>query len=110
VIHLNPEAVELLRRQAELHPTGPLFRTEIGTPWRRKALAQRFWRLSKRTGIPVCAYPLRHSYVKHGLLAGVPTAHVAALAGHTSTTMVEKFYGHVGEFAGTLRAGAARIR
>lgn len=40
-------------------------------------------------------HELRHTYASGLVNAGVPLAYVAAQLGHTDTTMVEKFYGHL---------------
>jgi integrase len=40
-------------------------------------------------------HELRHTYASGLVNKGVPLAYVAAQLGHTDTTMVEKFYGHL---------------
>jgi integrase len=40
-------------------------------------------------------HELRHTYASTLVNAGVPLAYVAAQLGHTDTTMVEKYYGHL---------------
>ena len=44
---------------------------------------------------PLGFHELRHTYASGLVNAGVPLAYVAAQLGHTDTTMVEKFYGHL---------------
>ena len=40
-------------------------------------------------------HELRHTYASGLVNKGVPLAYVAAQLGHTDTTMVEKYYGHL---------------
>jgi len=44
---------------------------------------------------PLGFHELRHTYASGLVNAGVPLAYVAAQLGHTDTTMVEKYYGHL---------------
>jgi integrase len=46
--------------------------------------------------IDATAYGFRHSFATDALSNGVPEAHVAALLGHSSTTMLHRHYSHVG--------------
>ena len=48
IVHLNKKATEICRRLALKHPEGPIFRTRLGTRWRRGALnsAAKPWRTS----------------------------------------------------------------
>ena len=49
-ILLTPAAEALVKRLAEVHPDGPLFRNEDGNPWTSYAVACRFARLRQRLG------------------------------------------------------------
>ena len=44
---------------------------------------------------PLGFHELRHTYASGLVNAGVPLAYVAAQLGHTDTSMVEKYYGHL---------------
>jgi len=69
----------------------------------------RFERLSEKVGRKVCSYDFRHTWATRALKAGVPAAHVAAMLGHSSTAMVFKHYGHLGEEVELLRGHADRL-
>lgn len=94
VIHLTPRALGLCRELAEAHPEGPLFRNTEGNPWNTQALACRFYRLRKRLGLPrgTCPETIRHGWITDALVAGVPIATVAILAGHEGTDKVARVY------------------
>jgi integrase len=110
VVYLTPAAVELTRRLAAAHPTGPLFRNSRGEPWNRNSVRCRFRRLRVKLGLGggVVAYTYRHSYATAGLEAGVPIATMAELLGHTSTDMINEHYGHLDQKTAHLREAARR--
>lgn len=55
-------------------------------------------RAAKRAGIAKFTFnDLRRSFASHMVRAGVPLKVVAELMGHTSTTMVDRVYGHLAE-------------
>ncbi len=108
VIYFPDEAMAVLREQVQRHgATGPLFLGQRGDTFTVRALVDRFKRVSARTGAKVRSYDFRHSHITRSLLAGVPVATVAALVG-TSIGMIDRFYGHCGAAAGTLREAAER--
>ena len=51
VVYLNERALEITRRLCVLHPTGPLFRNEDGTPWNKHSTACAFGRLNVALGL-----------------------------------------------------------
>lgn len=112
VIYLTTAAMDLLRRLAQAHPEGPLLRNKRGAPWTRHAVAHRFARLRKRLGMggEATADALRHLFVTDCLDKGVPIATVAELAGHKSTAMVERHYGHLHERHAHLLDAVSRVR
>jgi integrase len=65
--------VELFRKQAKQHPSGPLFRNKLGGPWHEKTLYRGFTRALKKAkqtiefDSDVCLYSTRHTYAKRAL-------------------------------------------
>jgi integrase len=51
VIHLQGQALDIIRRLVAGHPNGKLFVNEDGKPWKRFAIANRFDRLHLNNGI-----------------------------------------------------------
>lgn len=92
LIFLSTDALRIVRRLTkDVGKDGLLFRGVTA-----KALGLRLWRLCKRLGIPTCmAYGYRHAFATQALANGVPDAHVAALLGHSSTTMLHRHYAHL---------------
>jgi integrase len=110
LIFLPPETVELLKAQAERHPTGALLRNRNGRPWTPKAIAWAMIKLRERAGVKAIAYGYRHTFATDGLANGLPETHVAGLLGHGSTAMLSKHYSHLTAKAGVLRNAAALVR
>ncbi len=110
LIFLPPETVELLKMQAERHPTGALLRNRNGKPWTPKAIAWAVIKLREKAGVKAIAYGYRHTFATDGLANGLPEAHVAGLLGHGSTAMLSKHYSHLTAKAGVLRNAAALVR
>jgi integrase/recombinase XerC len=111
VIYLTARAVEILRPLAEHHPEGPLFRNRSNRPWTRHALAGAMGRLRKRLKIEhgCTCESFRHGWVTDAKMK-LPNSVVAELAGHTSTAMVDKHYGHISERTSELSAAAQQVR
>ena len=112
VVYLTPGALELLRRLAQEHPDGPVLRNKAGTAWTRYTVARRFSRLRKQLGFgrELTADAFRHLFITDGLDAGIPIATLAELAGHRSTKMIERFYGHLSERSRHLEDAVNRVR
>jgi integrase len=113
VIFLTPQVVELCKRLAEKYPTGPLFRRALGTPFPSAYYLPRLVRnLRRKLSLPetVIPYAFRHGFATSAVAAGIPTAHVAELLGHTNTAMVERVYSHLGTKAAVLRAALEKVR
>jgi integrase len=110
LIVLPPPALDVLTKQKEKYQTGYLFRTLSGTPYTCPGLTQAVWRLAERIGRPIWPYSLRQSYATDALAAGIPSAHVAALLGHTSTAMLERTYSHLTAKTQLLKDAAAKVR
>jgi integrase len=79
----DPAIMEIVRRQVERFPEGPVFRNTRGGPWTYRGLKEAFTRLRKRLqakGIEidpgVSMYSCRHTYAKRtlqGFWTGSPT-------------------------------------
>jgi integrase len=109
VIHFNATAMELLRGQRRLHPTGALFRNKQGRAFNKDGIVHRMAAVSKRLGFRAIAYGTRHSFATAALVAGTPDAVVAELLGHRGTAMVASHYGHVSGQAKVLKDAVERL-
>ena len=60
---------------------------------------------------PANFHALRHTYASHAIMNGAPLFVVARNLGHSTTTMVEKHYGHLAPsyIADAIRAAAPRF-
>lgn len=107
VIYLVDQAETILRRLAQRHPTGVLFRNSKGNPWTKDSIKCRLTRISKKVGFRVIAYGARHSFATDALVKGgidpISTAH---LMGHRDTSMVAKVYSHIAKNPEFLRRQA----
>jgi integrase/recombinase XerC len=115
VVFLCPEAVKILRSlcvKYKAFPSGLLFpghegATEKMTP---QVIDKRLQRLCKKAGVKCFAYGYRHTFATAALSNGVPDAQVAALLGHSSTTMLHKHYSHLTSQSQALREALGRVR
>ena len=109
-IVLSPEAEQLVRRLAQEHPDGPVFRTEQGRPWQRGRITQRFRDLVAAAGVPkgAGAHGLRHCLTSDLLAAGVPPSTAAALLGN-STAVLLRVYDRSQERTDALREALAKV-
>jgi integrase len=112
VIHLPAQALELTRRLAQAHPTGPLFLNSKGQPWTRTALNTQVRRLRARTGLghDVVAYALRHIFATDALASGLSLATAAQLMGHSSPSLLGKVYSHLEDRGDVLQAALGKVR
>lgn len=109
-LFLCPEGLAVLAAQREKHgDTGLLFRGKSGRRFSQQAFVMKFQRLSERVGHKLTSYGYRHSYATRALVAGTPDATVAALLGHSGTTMLHTHYSHLCSQARHLRDVAARL-
>lgn len=111
VLFLSPEALAILRERMAAQPHGLLFPGEDGERMTAQAIGCRLRRLCEKVGVKHCiAYGYRHSFATDALSSGVPDAQVAALLGHSGTTMLHKHYAHLTERASVLREALANVR
>jgi integrase len=110
LVFLPPDVCDLLKAQAERFGTGPLLRSRQGVPWSPRNVCQAMKRLCRKTGLKAIAYGYRHSFATQALANGVPDAQVAALLGHSTTTMLHRHYSHLTAQAQVLRDALARVR
>lgn len=77
-------------------PTAHILTTSYGKAWGKDDWKKPFKAAVKKAGLPddIVMYHLRHAAISEMILGGVQTSLVAMLAG-TSTTMIDKHYGHL---------------
>lgn len=109
ILYLNSEALAVLREQVDKYTTGPLFRNALGKALTLQNVMVRMIRLSERIGHHVTAGHFRHTFATRALAAGISDVQVAALLGHTSTSMVHRHYGHLDSNAKLLRDAAEKL-
>lgn len=110
LIFLPPDIAAELRRLSERFKTGALLRSRQGNAWTGRAITKAMGRLKRLTGVKAIAYGYRHTFATDALANGVPDAQVAALLGHSSTTMLHKHYSHLTSRAEVLRQAASLVR
>lgn len=111
IIYLDSEALILVQRQMQAFPSGPLFRNTRGAPIHLNNIGNVMKGICKRLGLPhITPYSLRHFFATEALAREVPDAVVAALLGHTSTTILHKHYNHVGERSRVLHEALGKVR
>lgn len=109
VVYLTDDARSICERLAEIHPTGPLFRSRNGEPWRRNALTWRFKRLRVKLGIKgMTPYTIRHTFVTDALVRGVDPITLAQICGHKDGTMIARVYAHLCQKPDHLQAALRR--
>lgn len=110
LIVLTPTIRELLSELVAVNPNGPLMRNARGGSWTKNSLGLAFRRACKIANVNAIAYGYRHTYATDALASGVPDATVAALLGHSSTTMLHKHYSHISSRTDVLRNAALKVR
>lgn len=95
VVYLTDAAEAITKRHAQQFPSGPIFRSRTGKPWKRFAINCRFCRLAKKIGRKFALVDFRHSFVTRLLKEGVDPITIAALCGHADLSMIAKVYAHV---------------
>ena len=108
VVYLTDLAVEVCRRLALKHPTGPLFRNSGGVRWTRFAVSLVFGRMKKHLGRKYALVDFRHSFATRSLKAGVDPVTLSFLLGHADTSTLAKTYAHLGLEVTHLREALAK--
>ncbi len=110
VIYFPPAAWEIVAALAARRPSGPLFRTGVGTAVSVPRANQQLMRACKAAGVdPFPPYLLRHKMISDALGRGVPVEVLATLVGNRPATL-RKHYSHLTDdgMAPVLSAAAAR--
>ena len=106
VIPMSKPMRELCQRLCKKQPTGPILRTKTGVPWSPRYIHMMVLRLRREAEAGLSEDPIPYGYrpgLASELLAdGVPTAHGAAILGHTSTAMLFRHYSHLPVFTKPL--------
>jgi integrase len=109
VLFLSAEAVGVIRGLDRRE--GLLFPGEGGQKMTAQAIGRRLARLCQKAGVKACmAYGYRHSFATDALASGVPDAQVAALLGHSGTTMLHRHYSHLTARSQALRGALEAVR
>jgi integrase len=89
-----------------------IFRRRDGSGWKQSQQGRPVREANTRARLkpPISFHTLRHTYASHCVMNGVPLMVVAKNLGHSSTTMIEKHYGHLAPsyISDAIRAGAPR--
>ena len=109
-VYLSPCLQTLVRIiLASRRDSAHLFVNSLGEPWKKNTVCQRMRRLKKvlRIDDELIAYSYRHTYATDALRAGVDIPTVSAVMG-TSSEMISRVYGHLGEHPKHLLDAAKR--
>lgn len=91
-IYLVPEMVALLRRLADEHPTGLLFRNTKGKLWTSHDATRCLHFCTERLGIPRgTIYAVRHSMITNSLSKGITADVIAELVGNSAITIARNY-------------------
>ena len=95
-VPLNPLTVDIIKKLYSVrHPNwrdeAPLFCTEIGTPLTRFSWSRRLRIYSKKLGVTVTPYSLRHSFGTIFLRLGGNAFNLQRIMGHTTLTMTRRY-------------------
>lgn len=108
-IYLVPRMLELLRRLAEKHPTGPLFRNCRGKAWTSHDATRRLHFCTERLGIPKgTIYAVRHKVISDGLEKGLNANVIAELVGNSPVT-ISRHYDHLSRRKAAMLEAAERV-
>jgi integrase len=108
-VFFTPEALAILRTQAEKYPQGLLFRTRRGNPWNRANLRATLVKFCDRVKIPrYSGYDFRRTYITQGLAKGLTANIMAQLVGNTPQ-IINAYYDSLHLKQETLREAARRV-
>lgn len=95
IIFLSGDALQLVKRLAAKHPTGPLFRTKYRKGWTVMGLSKAMTKLRDAAGIEgLTAYTYRHTFATQFLLTGGSVDILAELLGN-SPEVIRRHYSHL---------------
>jgi integrase len=94
-VYMTSAALKIIKRLVGEHPKGKLFLNARGRPWTASAVKCRFARLEEKLGTRYCQTLLRHTWITKKIIAGVDSHVVAALAGHSDSSMIDRVYSKV---------------
>lgn len=108
-IYMTEALVELLKKQAELHPTGLLFRNVKGKLWTSHDATRRLLYATETLGIPRgTIYAVRHKLINDGLAMGMSANVIAELVGNSPVT-ISRHYDHLSKQKKTMLKAAEQI-
>jgi integrase len=114
VVYIPASLVPLARELMAKYPTGPLFRTGSGKPWKENTLCARFRctkeaanRAAARKGVPpvrkqVTGYAYRHAFITRWVEQGRHLWKLCELL-NTSEAMIRQHYSHLFQRTETLQ-------
>jgi integrase len=113
-VHLTHEGAEFFAQVCEGRAgSAGMFQRNDGSPWKPSQQARPMAEAVLRAKIEpaITFHGLRHSYASACVEAGVPLMVVAKNLGHSTTTMVQRHYGHLSRdyVADAIRAGAPKF-
>lgn len=107
-IYMTAALIELLRRLADEHPTGYLFRNTRDHVWRSHDATRRLnYIIDKLKLPPATIYAWRHTYITEALERGMTANVVAELVGNSPLTIARN-YDHLNQRTSTMLEAAQR--
>lgn len=110
LVFFPPELVAELRVLAERVQTGALLRSSKGVAWSARSILEGMRRLRKQVGGRAIAYGYRHTFVTAALESNLTSSLVAQLVGHTGTSVIERYYSHLGANTKVLVEALKKVR
>jgi site-specific recombinase XerD len=93
-VPLNGQAIKALRAGIDIRPAAEHRQVFTGndlTPLRPRGVQERVQELGRLANVPVTPRALRHSFAKNLINAGVGLEKVAALLGHSSVAVTQRY-------------------
>jgi site-specific recombinase XerD len=100
--------MEILKRLAEKHPKGLLFRNSKGKIWTSHDATRRLHYATRKLGIPKgTVYAVRHKFISDGLEKGLNANVIAELCGNSPLT-ISRNYDHLSSRKAAMKEAALR--